>query len=461
MVCSTYTRMRGTLLLLTAFALAACAAVGPYQIDEPLIREDHFDLGFIEFTESGNLWERQQLETVLSHVRTHAAADAGATVVVFVHGWKHDASPDNGNLKDFKRVLSMATQLPQAKARRLIGIYVGWRGESLSLPWIKNLSYWDRKRVAEEIGKGGVTEMLLRLEHILNAPDEPNHNQFLVVGHSMGGAILLSSLTETLLERILHDQPATDVPANLNTISPRKANQERFKGKPFSHGLVLINTAIEANEMLQLKEQSASRDFARSQDRYVHILTSDADAATSRVFRLAQRIDRSVFWRRTKPLERWIRDKRVELSEDELKTWTAGHYEPFVTGRLQWDKTAQDWHYTSYVGNANGADLPPNHIPVNANEPLAIIKTDASFMCGHNDFFNENVIAYLLAIMTEGRYKRSLDSDSDIPIVPEAFKRCLDGPRFRFGECFDAYLRAVKPAWQDAGGFADKPARCG
>ena len=43
--------------------------------------------------------------------------------------------------------------------------------------------------------------------------------------------------------------------------------------------------------------------------------------------------------------------------------------------------------------------------PCSSNEPLAFIHTDANFIADHNDVFNDNVAAYLAAIMAEARYK--------------------------------------------------------
>ena len=65
------------------------------------------------------------------------------------------------------------------------------------------------------------------------------------------------------------------------------------------------------------------------------------------------------------------------------------------------------------------------HIPVEHNEPLAFIQTDESFIADHNDVFNDNVSAYLAAIVAEARYKRILDDSAveDPRLPPECRKR--------------------------------------
>lgn len=52
-------------------------------------------------------------------------------------------------------------------------------------------------------------------------------------------------------------------------------------------------------------------------------------------------------------------------------------------------------------------------------------------MANHNDVFNDNVIAYLAAVVSEARYKLTLYSNSvDDRLIPECqgndFERCFD-----------------------------------
>ena len=83
--------------------------------------------------------------------------------------------------------------------RKVVGVYIGWRGESIDIRGVNNLTYWDRKAVAEQVGRGGVTEFLLKLEKALRNPEtELNKNVFLVTGHSFGGAVVLSALHEVM-----------------------------------------------------------------------------------------------------------------------------------------------------------------------------------------------------------------------------------------------------------------------
>lgn len=408
--------------------------------------DETYDLAFVEFTERGNIFDRDQMEMVLEHVRQSAnpqqgAAHEGVLVVVFVHGWKHNASPDDSNVRDFRDLLRKTARLDAGGRRKLVGVYVGWRGASISLPVIKEITYWERKSVAEQVGKGGVTELLTRLERIVIDDDQPNRNLFLVVGHSFGGAIVLSALNEVLLERVV---AAATEPMG-----------ECLKSRSFGHGVVLLNAAIEANEAFQLKEVVSSRTcYAQDQLRLMHVITSDADTATGTIFGLGQRFG-MLSWREA-PLER---SDNFAVHESVIDTTTVGHYLPFQTGQLcsreserpecQRDGRPDDCFrvspdgeriYISYAGREDCVDAGnPNHIRVGEHEPLAFIQTDGGFIGDHNDVFTDSVAAYLAAIMAEARHKRGESSESMLadPILPA----CATKP-YDFGRCLHAYEEA-------------------
>jgi hypothetical protein len=90
------------------------------------------------------------------------------------------------------------------------------------------------------------------------------------------------------------------------------------------------------------------------------------------------------------------------------------------------------------------------HIPVEHNEPLAFIQTDESFIADHNDVFNDNVSAYLAAVVAEARYKRILDDraveDARLPAACQSDN---------FGACFDLYQKQFESVddSQESGGL--------
>ena len=172
---------------------------------------ENYDLAFAEYSERGNAFDRNHVQQVLEKIESAANENAdGIVLVTFIHGWKHDAHPDDSNLKKFKKALKLAaTENPVISEgnRRLIGLFIGWRGASSRFEGVDTVSFWDRKAVAEEVGSGSVTELLLNLDQIDYS--KPN-NVLIVIGHSFGGAITVRALTDVLMQRIVQIKESVD-----------------------------------------------------------------------------------------------------------------------------------------------------------------------------------------------------------------------------------------------------------
>ena len=349
-------------MLLLALAVTACTPNDAYRTVEAVrceqdcdpgtYIEQHrdFDLAFVEFSERGNVISRERMNQVLDFVGQRAQYDParpeqGVLTVVFVHGWKHNASAEDTNVASFRRLLANIAKLSKqspptsggamAPPRRVIGVYVGWRG--LSIDWgepLTNISYWERKAAAEQVARGGVTELLLRLERkvVDDGPGRPlNRNLYFVTGHSFGGAVVLAALNDVMLERIVSGIPTR----NDDSVSARKNDGcvEEVETRSFGHGVVLLNPAIEANEALQLKELVAETCFGPNQVRLLHVISSDADTATNKAFRLGQLLGVNTTWRQ-RELYREFRGKPLVFQEADLDTITVGNFKPFQTGQL-------------------------------------------------------------------------------------------------------------------------------
>ena len=308
----------------------------------------------------------------------------------------------------------------------MIGVYVGWRGLSVDFGPFTNATYWERKAVAEQVAKGGVTELLLRLEREVIDDDRPNRNLYLVTGHSFGGAVVLSALNEIFLERVA-------------AATAQKPGDDCVKTRPFGHGVVLLNPAIEANEAFQLKELVAETCFVPTQARLLHVISSDADLATNKAFGLGQLVGVNLTWQQAR-LMRQFDGRKVQFEESDLDMTTVGNFIPFQTGQLDHsDSTDSRWDYRSCIGQEVACidrGQRGQHIPVQHNEPLAFIQTDESFIADHNDVFNDNVSAYLAAVVAEARYKRILD-DSAV----EDARLPAECQSDNFGTCFDLYQK--------------------
>ena len=414
-----------------------------------------YDMGFVEFTDRGNVFNRTGLDSVLAYVEQQAATPEGASVVVFIHGWQHNASPEDSNLQSFRNMLSRAAELNVARQRRLIGIYIGWRGQSVSIPVAEFTTYWDRKRTAINVGHGGVTEVMLRLEHSLaqyNTPAGPNHNILTALGHSFGGAMLLAAVNEVLLDRVVNASPVGHEFCSSNASECSTCVETRT----FGHGVILLNPAVEANELFPLKEVVASEHcYASTQQKLLHVVSSEADAATNIAFRAGQFVGVSITESEL-PLQRTYYGKSVTVNEHDLDTTTIGNYEAFRTGHsvkrtssnIADCRVQDEWRNECYIPCKKDAkclepDKRSQHIPVGSNEPLHFLYTDSNFIKSHSDIFNPEVSAYITSVVMENSYKRirPLPDGERNPLLDNVPTECLNKEEtdFDFPHCFDHY----------------------
>jgi len=296
----------------------------------PTANGNHYLLGFIEFDDQGQLWDRRQMTDVVGKL----AGEAGTKellMVVFVHGWKHSAAPGDENIETFRKVLgqlseaeSQIAKLTGTSPRAVAGVYLGWRGGSVTVPLLKELTFWERKNTAQKVGHGGVTEVLSRLELIKQDKEstEPGHSRtrLVVVGHSFGGAVVSTSLAQILESRFVQ------------TVGPAGV-QSDVAG--FADLVVLINPAFEAMQFTPLSDMAAERGtYFASQLPVVLELTSEADYATRYAFPAGRWL--STRFEKTRDRTRWnaVTRQQETIDESDANVAAVGHFKPYRTHSL-------------------------------------------------------------------------------------------------------------------------------
>lgn len=183
------------------------------------------DLAIIEFDDHGEFWEPVQLDDTLDLLHERSTPEQPALVVVFVHGWKNNASPRNerrGNLRGFSQILvnlaedqirrcGEAEEMVDEERRKalesfcgrpVVGVYMAWRGKTFVTPVGKSLSYFNRRAAAERVARVSFSHAIHRLVNHAKgnkADDRGNpESVVVVVGHSLGGLILENTLLRSL-----------------------------------------------------------------------------------------------------------------------------------------------------------------------------------------------------------------------------------------------------------------------
>lgn len=223
------------LLLITCLASAACAPHAKYQQAWPAVAvtraanpstQNHVSV--IEFDEQGDLWDTAQLKQALKMI----GSTRKPLLVTFIHGWRHDARPDDDDLFQFTQFIDALNQVHPA-GYTACGVFIGWRGASVeerfppvtTLPAL--LSFWDRKQATGRMADIGLSRTLNQTA----AAAWKNDGRAVAIGHSFGGRIL---------EKTAGMSAASQAGA-LDTI------------KPVADLVVLINPASESLTARKLK----------------------------------------------------------------------------------------------------------------------------------------------------------------------------------------------------------------
>ncbi len=394
-----------------------------------------YDLSFIEFTERGNLYDRSSSQRVLRHIQAQTQTDEGAAVFVFVHGWKHNAKHDDSNVVQFRKFLSRAAENDVVGKRKVIGLYLGWRGAYSNVPFLKETTYWSRKSVAEEIGAGGATEIFAKLHQILVAQDDSQNqalykNSYVIIGHSFGGAIVLSALHDVLLNNLIAaDTSLSETPQQCNKI------------KRFADALILLNPAIEANKVILLKEAAARCVFGKDQAPLMHVLSSDGDTATRIFFPMGEYTNISSPLGPQK-LKRVVNNKEITLFERQLSLTTAGNLKQLRTAYLSFNRESNNWAMDNCADDLDSCRVTSkkrqsNHFTVGKHDPLRFIKTDRTFIKNHNDAFGCYVQGFISSVVFETQF---VERGASKPVKSRSSCANSSNENFDFMQCFNRQI---------------------
>jgi alpha/beta hydrolase family protein DUF900 len=325
------------LLLLVLIAVAGCTANAPFRTNFDPIGGDRanaviettpdYKMGFVEFDDQGWFWNARQLRVVEQMISDeaaihpgHAAGSQGIILVLFVHGWKDNAAYGGDGVTAFGEILQQLNQAELAQsdhpARKVVGVYAGWRGLSATIEPFKELSFWDRKDTAHKVGGyGAMTELLVDLENIQTksldslAPGAPP-TELIIIGHSFGAAAVYSALSQIITERFV------------DTV------EKGQRLKPLGDQVILLNPAFEAQRHYDLNRMARSiGKYPPDQRPVLSVFTSKGDWATHYVFPIGQFFS-TLF------------QKNRDREQTNAGLQTIGWFKPFITHELIYNADA-------------------------------------------------------------------------------------------------------------------------
>jgi hypothetical protein len=304
--------------------------------------EHDYTLGFVELDDQGQFYDRGQVEALIKWLKNEKQPQY---VTIFVHGWHHNAQENDFNVRRFKEALKDLKQ--RNPGYKVTGIYVGWRGETLTVPWLRALTFWNRKEVSEEVGRNSLLDFLLHIETVVK-PEGNSQNKLLTVGHSLGASVLFNALHQVLLQRLVQPENAA-----LRT--------------GFGDLVVLVNPAFEAMRFASIRDAAQRYNhefgFGDQQNPLLLIATSEADTTTKNTFSMSRKLTALFEQHRS-----FASTADPALSEWELDTTAIGHFSQFITHRLQANKPGGEYNCATSPGWLNATVVRQRQLQANTGK---------------------------------------------------------------------------------------------
>lgn len=371
----------------------------------------------IEVDDYGRFWNPQAADTTLEAI-AGASHDKNTVVMVFIHGWHHNADEEDQNFKNFHRSLEqLQTRLAEpaytdARKRlkladdiKVIGLYVGWRGRSL--PGVLDYAtFWTRKSAAERVGDGDLREFLNKLQKLYI---KRNENQaaanatfmgLVTVGHSFGGQVLFKAVSGSL-ERDLMDalSRGTREPGTGKT-----KISEIVSG--FGDITVLLNPALEAFQYERTDRLTKSIAFTERQTPVLLTVSAEDDSARKHFFRIGRNLN--MLFRPTFP----------DDTGKELWTTALGEYDPQRTHTLE--KTnlpsaiQESWYDACGIKQVDfsaslvlgEAELQPQKDRAQLYRPAVVAYTSNQLVHEHSGIFGETFSEFMTDYVANIEAKR-------------------------------------------------------
>ena len=410
--------------------------------------DTEFDLHVVEFDDQGLFWNRQQAEKALLDI-AEVRKRSDVLVFVFFHGWFNNADVCNGKLACFRELLSLMAEAERADyrskleefipgasgtPRRVIGVYGGWRGETLAIEGLKGVTFWGRKSTAHTVGENGaVTELIAGLARIVHPqsnvdeppagpPAKPDLSSLIAVGHSFGGALLMSAIGNELNraagEALTPGGPAPRVVSRMADLT------------------VLVNPAVEASRFDNVRRAANEATFSDEQTPILLTLSSEADTPNKILFPIGQAL--AFAQKAARSREQW------QGMIQSLGTFRANHTHQLIaagkapSNGVRTAKCVCDSGIAEYrdvllsdllkgLQEEKGRDLTgsaadPAHgrrrdyrysrlepmQDTDPNSPFMMVQVDDDVIGGHSDIFNPRIVDFLLEFVVRSEAKTRL-----------------------------------------------------
>ncbi|WP_426212609.1 hypothetical protein [Massilia sp. TWP1-3-3] len=382
----------------------------------------------VQVDDDGKIWDKQAAERAVDTIRS-SAKSKNTIVLVFVHGWHHNADIDDSNAIKFSESLAKTRSTlddasngdagPYTRSRKsltgdgslnVIGIYVGWRGRSLPMP-LDFGTFWGRKLAAERVGQGELNEFLKSINEIYRdrakARLESSRTPFMglvTFGHSFGGQVVFKTVVETI-----------ETELKSNKTGPLQG---------FGDLTVLVNPALEAAQYDDIHQMASLRSYEKSQAPIMLVISSQGDWARKWLFPLGRLLGSTV--KRKPEDERWplwgkalgeYTPHRTHVMSVRLgEPVTEQSFDPAEYERSPCTVAQRDLSAARTFGNVKFTPLDAH----TAYSPFIVAYTDNDLVIGHSGVFEDSLRSFINDYVALTQGKKMVVGGKNVPCKDSA-----------------------------------------
>lgn len=338
----------------------------------------------IRVTNSGEFVDRCELTNALYELNWDQERPSGSfgvkvkvgaqklpkLAILYVHGWKHDAAPEDGDLKNFSQLIGSLRERHKGQ-KHVVGIYLAWNASAKLPGLLENISFWVKKSNADRIAQSAVvTKIVSAVGSIVKSA--PNRaDQFIAIGHSFGARILFSATAQSLIYETERAHPGYP-----------EGEYKLVEGS--ADAIILLNPAFEASRYTAIDDITRKDErFRSSQPPLIFSISTENDWATKLAF----------------PAGQWL-----GLARSQRELTTLGNYQPYLTHRLvpvtDDSPDVSDFARITEDFTASGlrlTRLAPGEARrvVQAHNPFLVAATTKSVIDGHNGIWGADFSKWL------------------------------------------------------------------
>lgn len=258
------------------------------------------DRYFLEFDDQGFLWKPELVSEVERRIGEIRNAGESPLVLLFVHGYMHDASLKKGSYASrfeqevLARFAEYENRVPK---RQVIGIFVGWTGDTWKVPvWSRVVGFFARYAAAVRIGNGpDLADAISRIGAAAGLHQRAEDHRDRPIGvvvlgaHSAGSAMLHEAYSRLLVAEAAAVRSSTEGP--LGKIEFEKTLLPDF--------VFFLNSAANSLQHVKLLIQLRRAQVERTrrindcdlQLPLIVSVTSETDRTTRVIYRVSRKLE--------------------------------------------------------------------------------------------------------------------------------------------------------------------------